>query len=64
MDKMKNILMTDDNEILIEQEIDLGGERYELMTNEEFFDTEEFSIEGDIVVEYSNGIRYENGKMV
>lgn len=64
MDKIRNILMTDENEILIEQEITLGGEKFELMTNQEFYDTEEFSMEGDVIVEYSNGIRYENGKMV
>lgn len=64
MDKYTNILMTDENEILIEQEITLDGERFELMTSEQFYDTEEFSMEGDTIVEYSNGIRYENGKMV
>lgn len=56
--------MTDENEILIEQEITLDGEKFELMTSEQFYDTEAFSMEGDTIVEYSNGIRYENGKMV
>lgn len=64
MDKIRNILMTDENEILIEQEITIDGEKFELMTSQEFYDTEEFSMEGDTIVEYSDGIRYENGKMV